>query len=314
MKGPGRGPESGVRVAQISPDGVADMTARELTGDGTKTEAITSSGPGAPVPGSAAVPAGGPASGETAALRTVDLTLGFGNHTVLSDISVDVQQGVVTALIGPTGSGKSTLLRTFNRMNDKVAGYRHGGDVLLDGRSIWHPRTDLMSLRRRVGMLFQRPNPFPMSIMDNVVAGVRAHKMAPRRELRGICERWLREVGLWDAVALRLKDSPFRLSGGQQQLLCLARALAVEPEVLLLDEPTSSLDPRATESIEALIRALVPQLTVVVVTHNLAQASRIADRTIFLNDGRMVEHGETRLLFQNPSEDETARYVGGRFG
>lgn len=273
------------------------------------------------LPGVATGPAGGPAGpgvpsvpGGAAALRTVNLTLGFGERTVLSDISVNVQKGAVTALIGPTGSGKSTLLRTFNRMNDKVTGYRHGGDVLLDGRSIWNPHVELMSLRRRVGMLFQRPNPFPMSIMDNVIAGVKAHKMAPRGELRGICERRLREVGLWEPVAARLKDSPFRLSGGQQQLLCLARALAVEPDVLLLDEPTSSLDPMATESIEALIRALPPRLTVVIVTHNLAQARRIADQTIFLNNGRMVEYGDTQQLFEHPTQDETAHYVGGRFG
>jgi phosphate transport system ATP-binding protein len=163
-------------------------------------------------------------------------------------------------------------------------------------------------------MLFQRPNPFPMSIMENVVAGAKAHRLASRQGLRAIAEQRLTEVGLWDAVSDRLKDSPFRLSGGQQQLLCLARALAIGPDVLLLDEPTSSLDPVTTESIEALIRALVPALTVVIVTHNLAQANRVADRTIFLNRGRMVEHGETRQIFENPAEEETASYVGGRFG
>lgn len=250
----------------------------------------------------------------TAALRAVDLTLSFGQRAILANIGVDVQRGAVTALIGPTGSGKTTLLRTFNRMNDKVIGYRHAGDVLLDGRSIWHPGVDLMSLRRKVGMLFQRPNPFPMSIMDNVVAGVKAHRLASRPGLKAIARERLAEVGLWDAVSDRLKDSPFRLSGGQQQLLCLARALAIGPDVLLLDEPTSSLDPVATESIEALIRTLVPALTVVIVTHNLAQASRVSDRTIFLNNGRMVEHGETRQVFEEPAHDETARYVSGRFG
>jgi phosphate transport system ATP-binding protein len=171
-----------------------------------------------------------------------------------------------------------------------------------------------MSLRRRVGMLFQRPNPFPMSIMDNVTAGVRAHKMTSRAGLRDVAEQHLTAVGLWNAVKDRLKDSPFRLSGGQQQLLCLARALAISPEVLLLDEPTSALDPGATESIEALIRTLVPNLTVIIVTHNLAQANRISDRTIFLNQGRMVEHTDTRRLFENPTEEETANYVRGRFG
>jgi phosphate transport system ATP-binding protein len=247
-------------------------------------------------------------------ISMVGLTLGFGKATILQDISLDVRRGVVTALLGPTGSGKTTLLRTLNRMNDKVTGYRHAGDVLLDGRSIWHPGLDTMGLRRKVGMLFQRPNPFPMSIMDNVVAGVRAHRMASRAQMRSIAEKRLREVGLFDAVSGRLKDSPFRLSGGQQQLLCLARALAISPDVLLLDEPTSSLDPVATESIEALIRELTPQITVVIVTHNLAQARRIADRAIFLNKGRLVEHGETRQVFENPAEEETAHYVTGRFG
>jgi phosphate transport system ATP-binding protein len=247
------------------------------------------------------------------AIRAVDLTLSFGQRAVLSNINLDVKRGAVTALIGPTGSGKTTLLRTFNRMNDKVSGYKHTGDVMLDGRSIFHG-VELMSLRRKVGMLFQRPNPFPMSIMDNVTAGVRAHKMASRADMKAVAEQRLTEVGLWVAVKDRLKDSPFRLSGGQQQLLCLARALAIRPDVLLLDEPTSALDPGATESIEALIRTLVPQLTVIIVTHNLAQANRVADMTIFLNQGRMVEYGETKQLFENPAEDETARYVGGRFG
>jgi phosphate transport system ATP-binding protein len=247
-------------------------------------------------------------------ISVVGLTLGFSKATILQDISLDVRRGVVTALLGPTGSGKTTLLRTLNRMNDKVTGYRHAGDVLLEGRSIWHPGLDAMALRRKVGMLFQRPNPFPMSIMDNVVAGVRAHKMAGRNQMRLIAEKRLREVGLFDAVSERLKDSPFRLSGGQQQLLCLARALAIGPDVLLLDEPTSSLDPVATESIEALIRALTPQITVVIVTHNLAQARRVSDRTAFLNKGRLVEHGETKQVFENPAEEETANYVTGRFG
>jgi len=249
-----------------------------------------------------------------AALTAVDLTLGFGKRAILSNVSVDVKRGAVTALIGPTGSGKTTLLRTFNRMNDKVAGYRHSGDVLLDGHSIWHPGVELMALRRKVGMLFQRPNPFPMSIMDNVTAGAKAHKLVGRNALRGVAEENLTAVGLWDAVKDRLKDSPFRLSGGQQQLLCLARALAISPEVLLLDEPTSSLDPNATESIEALVKMLTPKITVVIVTHNLAQAGRVSDQTIFLNQGRLVETGDTKNMFESPAEEETARYVAGRFG
>jgi len=262
------------------------------------------------------MPAGHVVAGSngSAAISAVDLTLSFGQRAILSDINTEIRRGSGTAIIGPTGSGKSTLLRTFNRMNDKVTGYRHAGDVLLDGRSIWHPGVELMTLRRKVGMLFQRPNPFPMSIMENVTAGTRAHKMAPRSALHGVAEEHLTVVGLWDAVKDRLKDSPFRLSGGQQQLLCLARALAVKPDVLLLDEPTSALDPNATESIEALIRTLVPNLTVVIVTHNLAQAVRVSDRTMFLYQGRLVEHGETKQVFENSAHEETARYVAGRFG
>jgi phosphate transport system ATP-binding protein len=171
-----------------------------------------------------------------------------------------------------------------------------------------------MALRRKVGMLFQRPNPFPMSIMENVISGAKAHKLVSKAGLRAVAEEHLTAVGLWGAVKDRLKDSPFRLSGGQQQLLCLARALAIGPDVLLLDEPTSSLDPNATDSIEKLVRTLVPEITVVIVTHNLAQARRVADDTMFLNAGRLVEHGSTTQIFENPAQDETARYVGGRFG
>jgi phosphate transport system ATP-binding protein len=257
--------------------------------------------------------AGTPADGP-AAISTEQLTLGFGQRDVLKDITTNFRSGVVTAVLGPTGSGKSTLLRTFNRMNDKVTGYRHSGDVVIGRRSIWQAGIDTMVLRRRVGMLFQRPNPFPMSIADNVAAGVRANRMLPRNQYGELVERRLREVGLWEAVSSRLKDSPFRLSGGQQQLLCLARALAVDPDILLLDEPTSSLDPVATESIEALVRALIPKITVVIVTHNLAQARRVSDRVVFLNNGRLVEHGDTKQVFENPAEEETAHYVTGRFG
>ena len=270
--------------------------------------------PSAQIAAGPAVGVGEPVAPEAAVLRAMNLTLSFGDRAILRGVNVNVKRGVVTALIGPTGSGKTTLLRTFNRMNDKVSGYRHDGDVHLDGRSIWDSSVELMSLRRRVGMLFQRPNPFPMSIMDNVVAGVKAHRMASKHGLKEVAESRLTEVGLWDAVRDRLKDSPFRLSGGQQQLLCLARALAIGPDVLLLDEPTSSLDPLTTESIEQLIKSLTPALSIVIVTHNLAQANRISDRTIFLNNGRLVEHSETRQLFDNPAEEETAHYVSGRFG
>ena len=242
------------------------------------------------------------------------LTLRFGTKTILSDVDVSFPRGTITALIGPTGSGKSTFLRTLNRMNDKVYGFRHEGDVLLEGESIWDRGQDLLTIRRRIGMLFQRPNPFPMSIKDNVVAGVRAHRIARGKQLDVVAETRLREVGLWDAVKDRLNDSPYRLSGGQQQLLCLARALAVGPEVLLLDEPTSALDPLSTEAVENLMREMIPALTIVVVTHNLGQARRVSDSTMFFYDGRLVEHGPTEALFASPRQPDTERYVNGLMG
>jgi phosphate transport system ATP-binding protein len=247
------------------------------------------------------------------AMRSLDLTLGFGTTTVLTDVSLDFPARTITALLGPTGSGKTTFLRTLNRMNDKVSGFHYTGDVLLGGRSIFKSQ-DLMEFRRRVGMLFQRPNPFPMSILDNVVAGLRAHKLVSRKDFKSVAQERLVEVGLWDAVKDRLGDSPFRLSGGQQQLLCLARALAVNPEVLLLDEPTSSLDPATTEKIEGLIRSLADRLTVVMVTHDLAQAARIGDRTALFFDGKLIEDGPTEQLFLSPKHAETVRYVSGLFG
>jgi phosphate transport system ATP-binding protein len=247
-------------------------------------------------------------------MHSKGLTLGFGGRTVLTDVNIGLARGSITALIGPTGSGKSTFLRTLNRMNDRVPGFKRVGDVTLDDRSLWSPEVDLLTLRRRVGMLFQRPNPFPMSIRDNVVAGVKAHRIAKGKHLDVVAERRLTEVGLWDAVKDRLNDSPFRLSGGQQQLLCLARALAVGPEVLLLDEPTSSLDPLSTESIEALLRTLAPALTLIVVTHNLGQAMRVSHNTMFFYQGALVEHGPTKELFSSPKEADTERYVNGRMG
>ena len=247
------------------------------------------------------------------AIAAVNLTLGFGGSTVLDRVSLDFRAGTVTSLLGPTGSGKTTFLRTLNRMNDKVPGYRRDGDVLMAGRSIFEDR-DVMEFRRRVGMLFQRPNPFPMSILDNVVAGLRAHKLVRRKEFKGVAEARLTEVGLWDAVKNRLGESPFRLSGGQQQLLCLARALAVNPEVLLLDEPTSSLDPSTTATIERLVQSLADRLTVIVVTHDLAQAARIGDRTALFSGGRLVEEGPTGQLFSSPKHAETVRYISPLFG
>ncbi|HEX7323336.1 MAG TPA: ATP-binding cassette domain-containing protein [Mycobacterium sp.] len=246
-------------------------------------------------------------NGAVPAMSAVDLTLGFGAKTVLDAINLKFPRNAITALLGPTGSGKTTFLRTLNRLNDKVSGFRYSGDVLLGGESIFGDR-DLMEFRRSVGMLFQRPNPFPMSIRDNVVAGVRAHKMVPRKQFENVAEETLRVVGLWDAVKDRLGDSPFRLSGGQQQLLCTARVLAVNPDVLLLDEPTSSLDPGTTEKIEALIRSLTDRLTVIMVTHDLAQAAHTADRTAFFFEGKLIEEGPTAQLFSSPKHEETVRY------
>jgi phosphate transport system ATP-binding protein len=247
-------------------------------------------------------------------MESKKLSLGFSGRIVLSDVNVSLRRGTITALIGPTGSGKSTFLRTLNRMNDRVPGFMREGDVMYDDLSLWAPSVDLLTLRRRIGMLFQRPNPFPMSIKDNVVAGVKAHRIAKGKQLDVVCERRLTEVGLWGAVKDRLNDSPFRLSGGQQQLLCLARALAVGPDVLLLDEPTSSLDPITTEVIEALIRTLTPALSLIVVTHNLGQATRISDDTMFFYQGALVEHGPTEDLFNRPQHPDTERYVTGRMG
>jgi phosphate transport system ATP-binding protein len=250
----------------------------------------------------------------TNVMESLKLTLGFSGRPVLTDVNVAMRRGSITALIGPTGSGKSTFLRTLNRMNDRVPGFSREGDVHYDDHSLWASDVDLLTLRRRVGMLFQRPNPFPMSIKDNVVAGVKAHRIAKGKQLDVVCERRLTEVGLWDAVKDRLNDSPFRLSGGQQQLLCLARALAVGPEVLLLDEPTSALDPVTTESIEALLKTLTPALTLIVVTHNLGQAMRVSHHTMFFYQGQLMEHGATEELFNRPKHPDTERYVTGRMG
>jgi phosphate transport system ATP-binding protein len=251
---------------------------------------------------------------ERPALDLRDVAVGFGATTVLSAVDLGVERGAITALIGPTGCGKSTLLRSLNRMNDSTRGYWRHGRIEFDGLDIAEPATDVLELRRRVGMVFQRPNPFPMSIRDNVVAGARAHRMCRRHDTGAVAERYLKEVSLWGAVAERLGDSPFRLSGGQQQLLCLARALAVEPEVLLLDEPTSSLDPLTTEIVEDLLRKLVPTITIVIVTHNLAQARRVSKNTAFLYNGRLVEVGDTEQVFEQPAHPETVSYIGGRIG
>ena len=247
-------------------------------------------------------------------LKTKSLTLGFGGSTVLDGVTLEFPRGSITSLIGPSGSGKTTFLRSLNRMNDGIRGYRRQGEVILDSSSIWDSGTNLLQLRRRVGMLFQRPNPFPMSIRENVLVGVKAHGLAKRKDYDEITETLLKEVGLWKAVSDRLSGSPFSLSGGQQQLLCLARALAVRPEVLLLDEPTSALDPFSIELVENLIARLAPKVTFVVVTHNLAQARRLSHATAFFFQGKLAEHGPTSQVFTAPSDPDTQRYVSGSIG
>lgn len=239
----------------------------------------------------------------------------YGASQALRDISLAVPPRRVIALIGPSGCGKTTLLRCVNRMDDLVPDTRHAGDLRVGGRSVYDPRLDLVALRRRVGMVFQRSTPFPKSVRDNVAYGVRVNGLATRRqELDATVESALRRVALWDEVKDRLGTSALVLSHGQQQRLCIARALAVRPEVLLLDEPASALDPIATGRIEELIYALKDEYTVVVVTHNLQQAARVSDLTAFLLAGRVVEVGATDQLFTNPRDPQTEAYITGRFG
>jgi phosphate transport system ATP-binding protein len=239
----------------------------------------------------------------------------YGAKKALSDISLTMRTNVVTAFIGPSGCGKSTFLRTLNRMNDIIAGTRVEGRVLIDGRDIYGSGTDIVGLRRRVGMVFQKSNPFPKSIFDNVAYGLRINGLARgRRDLEARVEQSLTAAALWDEVRDRLHDSAMALSGGQQQRLCIARALAVEPEILLMDEPASALDPIATQRIEELIYILKNRYTIVIVTHNMQQAARVSDFTAFFWLGKLVEYGSTDKIFTNPSEKLTEDYVTGRFG
>jgi phosphate transport system ATP-binding protein len=239
----------------------------------------------------------------------------YGSNQALYDVSVQIRPRSVTALIGPSGCGKSTFLRSLNRMNDLIPGARLQGKVELDGESIYSDQMDVIDLRRRVGMIFQRSNPFPMSIYDNVAYGVRVNGLAKRRmELDQTIENTLRAAALWDEVKDRLHRSAMSLSGGQQQRLCIARALAVEPEVLLMDEPASALDPISTAKIEELVYSLKQNYTIIVVTHNMQQAARISDETGFFLTGRLVEFSETKKIFTAPSMRETEDYITGRFG
>ncbi|MDQ3949877.1 MAG: phosphate ABC transporter ATP-binding protein PstB [Gemmatimonadota bacterium] len=252
-----------------------------------------------------------PADGSIAAK---DFSFWYGKHQALYDITLDVRPQTVSALIGPSGCGKSTFLRSINRLNDIIPGVRHTGAILLDGEDVYRPEVNVVALRQRVGMVFQRSNPFPKSIYDNVAYGPRISGLRNRAELDAVVERSLRRAALWDEVKDWLRRSAFALSGGQQQRLCIARALANDPELLLLDEPASALDPVATQRIEELLYELKNELTIVIVTHNLQQAGRVSDHTAFFYLGRLVEAGPTQRLFTSPREERTEAYITGRFG
>lgn len=247
-------------------------------------------------------------------ISTRQLNVYYGDFHAIKDVSLDILPNHITALIGPSGCGKSTFLRCLNRMNDLIEGARVEGSVLLDGQDINDPRTDVVALRRRVGMVFQRPNPFPMSIYDNVAYGPRIHGIRRRSVLNEIVERSLKQAALWDEVKDKLRQSALALSGGQQQRLCIARVLAVEPEVLLMDEPASALDPTATFRIEELMQELKSRYTIVIVTHNMQQAARVSNYTGFFYKGELYEFGETAKIFTTPERRETEDYIRGRFG
>jgi phosphate transport system ATP-binding protein len=249
-------------------------------------------------------------------LEVRHLNAWFGTHQALKDVSLSIQDGAVTAMIGPSGCGKSTLIRCLNRMHEVVPGARTSGEVLLDGENIYAPGVDPVQVRAKVGMVFQKPNPFPtMSIFDNVIAGLRLNgARRPRAEMEAIVERSLRQAALWDEVKDSLPASGISLSGGQQQRLCIARAIAVQPEVILMDEPCSALDPIATTKIEELIHELKGQYTILIVTHSMQQAARVSDYTAFMYLGRLVEFGSTDKVFTTPAEKETEDYITGRFG
>lgn len=242
------------------------------------------------------------------------LNLWYDDNQALTDVSLPIRKNKITALIGPSGCGKSTLLRSINRMNDLIPKCRVEGQIMYHEQNIYDPGIDVNSLRKRIGMIFQKPNPFPMSIRDNITYGPKIHGITDEKELDRIVERSLAQAALWDEVSDRLNQSALALSGGQQQRLCIARALSVSPEVILMDEPTSALDPLATSKIEDLACDLEKEYTVIIVTHNMQQASRISDYTGFMYIGKMVEFGDTESIFNRPTENLTERYITGRFG
>ena len=247
-------------------------------------------------------------------MNITNLNLYYGEHQALYDVSLPVPENHVVALIGPSGCGKSTFLRTLNRMNDLVEGVHIDGDVRLDDEDIYADGVDLVNLRKRVGMVCQRPNPFPMSIYDNVAYGCRVHGLKDKKRLDEIVERSLRGAALWDEVKDRLNASAMGMSGGQQQRLCIARVLAVSPEVVLMDEPCSALDPISTMKIEELVAEIKKHYTIVMVTHNMQQAARVSDYTAFFLNGRLIEHDKTDTIFTKPHMKETEDYITGRFG
>ena len=247
-------------------------------------------------------------------VKVENLNLYYGENHALKDVNMDIQENAVTAFIGPSGCGKSTFLKTLNRMNDLVDGVRIDGKVLLDGEDIYDPSVDTTILRKKVGMVFQQPNPFPMSIYDNIAYGPRVHGIRDKKRLDQIVEESLRGAAIFDEVKDRLKKSAMGLSGGQQQRICIARALAVQPEVLLMDEPTSALDPISTSKIEDLMEDLKKKYTVIVVTHNMLQVTRVSDQTAFFLVGEMVEFGDTKEIFSYPQDKRTEDYITGRFG
>jgi phosphate transport system ATP-binding protein len=247
-------------------------------------------------------------------IRSEGFSVFYGSNEAVKKVTCGIPMGQVTAVIGPSGCGKSTFLRAVNRMNDLIPVCRTGGRLLVDEQDVYGPRIDVVELRRRVGMVFQKPNPFPKSVFDNVAYGPKIHNSPNKHQLAEIVERSLVRAALWDEVKDRLSDNALGLSGGQQQRLCIARALAVDPEILLMDEPTSALDPKSTTRIEDLVRELRGRYTIMIVTHNMQQAARVSDYTGFLYEGELIEFGLTKQLFTSPREKQTEDYITGRFG
>jgi phosphate transport system ATP-binding protein len=247
-------------------------------------------------------------------IDTKKFNLWFKNNHVLKDIDLEIREKTVTAIMGPSGCGKSTLLRSINRMNDLINGCKTSGEIIFDGNNVYGNSGNVYELRRKIGMVFQKPNPFPKSIFENVAYGPKIHNTAKGQRLKEIVESSLRDAALWDEVKDRLDDSAFCLSGGQQQRLCIARALAAEPELILMDEPCSALDPAATARIETLVEDLKEKYTVIIVTHNLQQAFRVSDYTAFMYVGQLIEYNETKTLFEKPQSELTKNYIQGKFG